>query len=62
MATVKPAEVRAAREFLRKRGIKGLSPRKFAGSAQENGVSYRALLDQIAGVATNAKSNDQGLR
>lgn len=48
---VKPADVRAAREFLRKRGVRGVSPRKFARAAQETGQSYRALLDFVSGVA-----------
>lgn len=48
---VKPKDVRAAREFLRKRGVRGVSPRLFARSAQETGVSYQTLLDKLAGVA-----------
>lgn len=48
---VKPKDVRAAREFLRKRGVKGISPRLFARSAQETGMSYTTLLAQLAGVA-----------
>lgn len=50
-AKVKPADVRAAREFLRKRGIRGLSPYKFARSSEETGMSYRSLLGYLAGVA-----------
>ena len=46
-----PKDVRAAREFLRKRGVRGVSPRKFASSAEEAGVTYQALLDSLAGVA-----------
>ncbi len=61
MATVKPADVRAAREFLRKRGIKGVSPRKFAASAKETGMNFRALLDFLAGVAKR-NDTDQRLR
>jgi hypothetical protein len=48
---VKPKEVRAAREFLRKRGVRGVSPRNFARSANETGITYQALLDGLAGVA-----------
>jgi hypothetical protein len=48
---VKPADVRAAREFLRKRGVRGVSPRQFARSAMEAGVSYQTLLGKLAGVA-----------
>lgn len=58
MAT-KADDVRSAREFLRKRGIKGVSPRKFARSAEELDVNYRALLDILAGVA---KSNGRDRR
>lgn len=48
---VKPKEVRAAREFLRKRGVKGISPRMFARSAMETGMNYQTLLASLAGVA-----------
>ena len=51
MAKVKPKEVRAAREFLRKRGVRGVFPRKFARSAEETGASYQTLLGKLAGVA-----------
>lgn len=51
MATVKPKDVRAAREFLRKRGVRGVSPRQFARSSMETGISYQTLLDKLAGVA-----------
>jgi hypothetical protein len=61
VATVKPAEVRAAREFLRKRGVKGVSPRKFARSSEETGLTYRALLEVLAGVNKNG-DNTSGVR
>lgn len=51
MAQPKPKDVRAAREFLRKRGVRGVSPRQFARSAQETGATYQTLLDKLAGVA-----------
>ena len=51
MEKVKPKDVRAAREFLRKRGVRGVSPRQFARSALETGANYQALLDKLAGVA-----------
>lgn len=60
METVKPKDVRAAREFLRKRGVRGVSPRQFARSAVETGASYQTLLDKLAGVARrklNANDN-----
>jgi hypothetical protein len=57
VAQVKPKDVRAAREFLRKRGVRGVSPRKFAQSATEAGASYQTLLDKLAGVARR-KLND----
>ena len=50
MAHVKPEDVRAARAFLRKLGVRNVSPRKFARSSQETGLSYRALLEFLAGV------------
>jgi hypothetical protein len=49
--SVKPKDVRAAREFLRKRGVRGISPRKFARSSEETGMNYQTLLDTLAGVA-----------
>lgn len=51
MDSVKPSDVRAAREFLRKRGVRGLSPRQFARSSIETGATYQTLLDKLAGVA-----------
>ncbi|MHC4312603.1 MAG: hypothetical protein ACYSW3_09095 [Planctomycetota bacterium] len=57
MAQVKPKEVRAAREFLRKRGVRGVSPRQFARSAEETGVSFQTLLDKLAGVAKRKLEN-----
>jgi len=43
-------DVRSAKEFLRKRGIRGISPRKFARAAVEAGSSYRGLVDFLSGV------------
>jgi hypothetical protein len=57
VAQVKPKEVRAAREFLRKRGVRGVSPRQFARSAEETGVSFQTLLDKLAGVAKRKLEN-----
>ncbi len=60
MENVKPKDVRAAREFLRKRGVRGVSPRQFARSANETGITYQTLLDSLAGVAKrklNANNN-----
>jgi len=48
---VKPKDVRAAREFLRKRGVRGVSARQFARSSKESGISYTTLLESLAGVA-----------
>ena len=62
MEQVKPKDVRAAREFLRKRGVRGLSPKQFARSSIESGVSYQALLGSLAGVARrklNGAGNDK---
>ena len=58
MAQVKPKEVRAAREFLRKRGVRGVSPRQFARSSMETGASYQTLLDKLAGVARRKLDDD----
>lgn len=59
MATqVKPKDVRAAREFLRKRGVRGVSPRKFARSALETGMDYKTLLEKLAGVARRKLNDD----
>lgn len=46
-----PAEIRAAREFLRKRGIKGLTPHKFHRASVETGLDYRRLLAFLQEVA-----------
>jgi hypothetical protein len=54
---VKPKDVRAAREFLRKRGVRGVSPRQFARSAMETGATYQTLLDKLAGVAKRKLEN-----
>lgn len=58
MESVKPKDVRAAREFLRKRGVRGVSPRQFARSSVETGINYQALLDNLAGVAKRKLEND----
>lgn len=57
MEKIKPKDVRAAREFLRKRGVRGVSPRQFAKSSQETGIPYQSLLDSLAGVAKRKLSN-----
>ena len=51
MAVVTPAEVRAARSFLRsyaKAGTRDVPPRKFAQAAKELSVGFRELLGLIA--------------
>lgn len=48
---ITPKEVRAAREFLRKRGVRGLSPRKFAQASQEADLPYQELLTSLSKVA-----------
>lgn len=58
-AKVKPADVRAAREFLRKRGVRGFSPYKFARSSMETGMSYRSLLTYLAGVARKVEDDSE---
>jgi hypothetical protein len=57
-SAIKPADVRAAREFLRKRGVRGVSPRAFARSAMESGMTYQTLLESLAGVAKRKLKND----
>jgi hypothetical protein len=57
-----PADIRAAKEFLRKRGIRGVSPLKFAESAKETGMNYRSLLDYLAGVLRKKYGNYDGQR
>jgi hypothetical protein len=44
-----PAEVRAARSFLRQRGIRteDLSPRTFASAAKESGAGFKNTLRTI---------------
>lgn len=49
--TVTPKQVRAAREFLRKRGVRGLSPRKFARASHETDLPYQDLLKSLSKVA-----------
>lgn len=46
---VSPAEVRAARAFLRQRGVstKEIPPRKFANAAKELGKGFRELLSYL---------------
>lgn len=39
-----PKEIRAARAFLTKKGIRSLSPRKFADSAKELNTGFKDLL------------------
>lgn len=48
--TAKPAEIRAARAFLRQRGIstKEIPPKKFADSAKELSKGFRELLSSMA--------------
>lgn len=53
---VTPAEVRAARGFLRsyaKAGTTDIPPRKFAQAAKELGVGFRELLRLVAKISTS---------
>lgn len=60
---IAPREVRAAREFLRKRGVRGLPPRQFAQSSQETGLSFSELLQSLAAVARRKRNgNNQPVR
>lgn len=49
MTRVLPPEVRAARSFLRQRGIRteDISPKTFAGAAKENNVGFKSLLRNL---------------
>jgi len=42
-----PKEIRAARAFLTKKGIRTISPRKFASSAKELDMGFNPLLRLI---------------
>ena len=55
--TAKPAEVRAARAFLRQRDIstKEIPPRKFANSAKELNKGFRELLSTMARLRTGGQ-------
>ena len=55
---VKPEDVRAVREFLRKRGIRGVSARKFALSSLETGKNFRQLLEFLQGVRDKANGTN----
>jgi len=48
--SAKPAEIRAARAFLRKRDIstKEIAPKKFANAAKELNKGFRELLKSMA--------------
>jgi len=45
-----PAEVRAARSYLRQRGIRteDISPRTFAGAAKETGQGFKGVMKFLA--------------
>ncbi len=68
MVTVSPSEVRAARSFLRSRGVstKEIPPRKFASAAKELSKGFRELLSYIrrlkAGTQGQAKERQENIR
>ena len=54
---LKNKEIRAAKEFLRKRGVKGVSAKDFAEASEESGQSFSELLKSMSVIAkslTNA--------
>ena len=48
--------VRAAKGFLQKRGVKGISPREFAEASTESGQSFAELLKSLAEKANDVTS------
>lgn len=56
---VSPAEVRAARAFLRQRGIttKEIPPRKFAASAKELSKGFRELLRYLMALRSGGQNS-----
>lgn len=62
--TAKPAEVRAARAFLRQRGIstKEMPPKKFADAAKETNKGFRELLKSIARMRTGGQDQSRERR
>lgn len=56
-----PREVRAARAFLHKRGVKAsqVSPRKFANAAKEQDVGFAELLAFIARLYSAGQNQQQ---
>lgn len=55
---VSPAEVRAARAFLRQRGIttKEIPPRKFANAAKELGKGFREVLRYLMALRSGGQN------
>ena len=57
--TASPKEVRAARAFLTKKGIRTLSPRKFADSAKELNTGFRDLLHLLGRILDQGRGQKQ---
>lgn len=62
--SAKPAEVRAARAFLRQRNIstKEIPPKKFADSARELNKGFRELLGSLARMRTGGQDQSRERR
>ena len=60
----KPAEVRAARAFLRQRGVstKEIPPKKFANSAKELGKGFRELLKTMSRMQSGGQNQSRERR
>lgn len=54
-----PKEIRAARAFLTKKGIRTLSPRLFAGSAKELDIGFQDLLRTIGRMLDQGRGQQQ---
>lgn len=59
--SAKPREVRAARAFLHKRGVKAkhVSPRKFADAAKEQDIGFAELLRFISRLYSAGQNQQQ---
>jgi hypothetical protein len=64
MAAATPREIRAARSFLRTKGIttKEIPPRKFANSAKEINRGFRELLRHIMHLKAGGQGQSQQRR
>lgn len=61
MAVASPKEVRAARAFLQRKGVRSsdIPPRKFANSARELNMGFRQLLRLISRLYSGGQGQQQ---